>query len=1200
MATNQELFSSQIAQRLGSRAIPVPSQQASVGKGSTQKFSGTKAEGGKSSGSSKSKRRKKPKNTTYGNDKVAENPINVETLRQILQGGGIVHEIKPSFLQRHIVDPIQDMTVGIGPVPTPILNPLGVARRAGDLASRPLNALAEGTRRYISDTADEGNPFTAADDVWRGIGEGLGGYKKTGFGDVGRQLIEDQKILPNPDWLPARELTMDLLDPQGVIKKQLDINKEIEAGREPTTQLQPWEQERLGTDLASLGYLGLAGDLVLDPLNLVGGGVIKATRGGVETAEGARGIEALRDISKSTVAKTLEESALPISKSRTAAPARITDAINAKLEQTALELSGGPNIGKVVGADRTAQHTAALAGATATRAEMTADFDRAMSKFVELKDAGALTDDARKALRKNPYFRQWEEEIPNILKEKSKTGQIPKKYLTKSGSLKVEALSDDIFHEAAMRVRSSFDEETRKVYKSMVEAFNRDMVKRPGFKLGDKQFTVGSKKFWGKVNTATDWLRDTALGRAFSFERHAPGVSGAIASGAKTSGVRWADDIHSEFLHNIGDLTRQEDELLHRARLTGEKFAGDLGEKQKILDEYYNQLWDLQVRAGLENVDKIPNKNYAFEYFSGKDENIKAARALRKKLLESGDPDWYAKFQNSTQYSKVRSLSKSARQNYIYHVNDVIRQLVRQEMRDRLISTYGIKAADISDELLATMPMKRVRDLKDSRGFKIKLTPTLEKELAAAQKSLGKGAMDWYLDDEAANILLRFEEWSKLGNNPETDTLLRGLDRLTRFVKTTNTVPFPPYHIRNMITDYITGSMDGVKFADWEEVAGKQAKLTGFGGIKKDPTVTVNLGGHDILYSRMREAYDSTAGSVGFYRTDLPASGTTLRSHLSGVGEKAKGLSQKREDWGRIAHFKHALTEEYPAALSRYKSESKAWEVATQAAAYRVNKYHADYGALTNFEGTVMKRAIPFYTYSRRMIPVMAESMFMNPSYWVVGNKLQKLQAGVMGEEQPPNWYTRPEWMNEIGYSSFPNSSWGIAPNSLLPTGILQQWIGKNPQDTVKNFVSSANPMLRLATDIAYEKDAFTGKENKGITGPLLNLLRPYTTGQKLLSPGSSSRGEQALRTGLGLPFYELNQARKDSAAWENRAEVQAGMDQLDAQLREKGYGIYVSGDPQVIRIVKRDRDGKPKEYLYEGDDMRRAAKILEEILNGS
>ncbi len=143
-----------------------------------------------------------------------------------------------------------------------------------DVLSRPNYAVAEATKEGIT---GEGNPLAGA---WKG----LKGEKKTSF--INTMQAANEKQLRGSE-----------------IYKQLQV--------QDSNAAEAYVQDELKKNRAQNAMIGLVGDIALDPLNLVGAGVISKAG---KAAKGGKFLEALRGAGKAAVAETpasLESQVVP-------------------------------------------------------------------------------------------------------------------------------------------------------------------------------------------------------------------------------------------------------------------------------------------------------------------------------------------------------------------------------------------------------------------------------------------------------------------------------------------------------------------------------------------------------------------------------------------------------------------------------------------------------------------------------------------------------------------------------------------------------------------------------------------------------------------------------------------------------------------------------------------------------------------------
>ncbi|WCB94488.1 hypothetical protein DSM104299_03225 [Baekduia alba] len=159
------------------------------------------------------------------------------------------------------------------------------------------------------------------------------------------------------------------------------------------------------------------------------------------------------------------------------------------------------------------------------------------------------------------------------------------------------------------------------------------------------------------------------------------------------------------------------------------------------------------------------------------------------------------------------------------------------------------------------------------------------------------------------------------------------------------------------------------KSASTIKVAGQRMPLDDFlAGAKKHGVIRSGYVG--------RELEDLTKGKVG-------APSKVKR----GTGDRVKRWMQNREDLFRIATYKHGLDKGLPEA-----------EAADLAASI-----HIDYGDLTETERRYLRRALPFYTFSARALPLHAKKLITNPGKYATIEKAREevgKSTGLSEDEQ--------------------------------------------------------------------------------------------------------------------------------------------------------------------------------------------------------
>lgn len=259
------------------------------------------------------------------------------------------------------------------------------------------------------------------------------------------------------------------------------------------------------------------------------------------------------------------------------------------------------------------------------------------------------------------------------------------------------------------------------------------------------------------------------------------------------------------------------------------------------------------------------------------------------------------------------------------------------------------------------------------------------------------------------DVLAEFQRMDEILSNPaKFNALIDNLvSPITNKWKAGMTIYHPGHHIRNLIGDTVMSFLtDGVKspvyynralrmmksgnnirgaYDEFDAIAALRGQTTAMEGGGKAAKVKVN-GQYVELDDMQAQQFAMNAGILPDFsvQEDIISSagegfGAGFANRLENarpLGGRAQkiagGLSEARDDFVRMAHFLHVL--EHPP-----KGGFKSMEDAVKYAAERVRKAHPDGSDLANFERTRMRIIFPFYSWTRKAIPLIIEATFMHP-----------------------------------------------------------------------------------------------------------------------------------------------------------------------------------------------------------------------------
>ncbi len=305
----------------------------------------------------------------------------------------------------------------------------------------------------------------------------------------------------------------------------------------------------------------------------------------------------------------------------------------------------------------------------------------------------------------------------------------------------------------------------------------------------------------------------------------------------------------------------------------------------------------------------------------------------------------------------------------------------------------------------------------------------------------------------------------------ELKPLLRAFDATQNWWKSQALIS-PMYHTRNFIGNLWNNFLGGV----WNPVIYKKAGITQMGKNLDDIILTTKNGenytGREILeLSKQKGVYGR-----GQFTGDIAEQ---IQNEMYGAIEAAKTiqgynpLSQRNilfkgnkavgsavENNAKLAHFMQKLEDGY----------------SVDAAAQSVKKYLFDYNDLTDTEKKVFKRLAPFYTWTRKNIPLQIENLFVNPEKWALIPKvIESIESGSQDPETEKymSYYLKENIPVKIGQDKNGNYQYFIL-GSWLPSAAAIDFLSK-PLDNIFNMITpiAKAPLEYWSNKSTYFKNTF-------------------------------------------------------------------------------------------------------------------------------
>lgn len=440
------------------------------------------------------------------------------------------------------------------------------------------------------------------------------------------------------------------------------------------------------------------------------------------------------------------------------------------------------------------------------------------------------------------------------------------------------------------------------------------------------------------------------------------------------------------------------------------------------------------------------------------------------------------------------------------------------------------------------------------------------------------------------------------------------LDPILNMWKSGMTVWRPGHHVRNFVGDSsLSFYADGVmnpryyetafriqhlrrSYDGWDALRALHGKPSRVRDIKTpvatETVATVKIGGkeHKITAEEFNRIMLDEGVLPDFrVQEDLLEAASNpsiakLQQKMQVTGGKAKEfvgrVSEARDDTVRMAHALHIL-ENPPAGIN---SMEELWKYTAE----RVRRYHPDGADLTPFERKYMRRLMPFYSWTRKALPLVIEAMVLQPGRVAMWPKATYNFAAAQGIDLDsmtnpfPEDQLFPSFLTERatgpvyqeGDGSYLSVSPGFAAmdvlNEFAPGPV---WDSSSPADAGRKLFGGAigmlSPMVKGPIEAATETNLATGGRVHDIGEyidsqiPGVNVASSMSgysvTGSLLggtLDPQRSvERGNKGHWDREGLFNYLLGSQVQDMTkpSYQNMAEIQL-RDRIGRQIaREQG-----------------------------------------------
>lgn len=294
-----------------------------------------------------------------------------------------------------------------------------------------------------------------------------------------------------------------------------------------------------------------------------------------------------------------------------------------------------------------------------------------------------------------------------------------------------------------------------------------------------------------------------------------------------------------------------------------------------------------------------------------------------------------------------------------------------------------------------------------------------------------------------------------------------GFDALTSLFKRSVTGLFAPFHVRNYVSGLIQNyEVLGPKALSPKNIAtGQRIAYSLARGDKL--TDTIEIGTKSIPLHKVIKPFEKRFGTSSQYIADIADATKDTSKLIPTIGQKLNPLSAENPAFrtaraiGNFIETQQKATA-YITALRNGKTLKQALDYAARAG--------FDYRALTPLESKVLRRIIPFYSFTRKNIELQLRTLGENPQR--ISNVI-KLVNNLSTDFTPEERQQLPDYAKEqfgIKTGTSPSNLPEIAVGLGTPVEQVGQLIGKNP---VRRIAAMLNPAFKLPLERAFNKDFF-------------------------------------------------------------------------------------------------------------------------------
>lgn len=445
-----------------------------------------------------------------------------------------------------------------------------------------------------------------------------------------------------------------------------------------------------------------------------------------------------------------------------------------------------------------------------------------------------------------------------------------------------------------------------------------------------------------------------------------------------------------------------------------------------------------------------------------------------------------------------------------------------------------------------------------------------------------------YMDKTAYELINR-----NMFNEQTTNVFVEGLNKINDLFKTISTTS-PGFHLRNAVGNYTNMTLSGIPLTSAISELENANRILNKNYMYR----LLNKGASNASEAADLKLINQFLDSGFLDQADEIRDLKSVISRFDGT-DKYKGkfmeTAGKIFDFNRQVNF--VVDSRARMAVMNYANKHPEYlsKLGFSNPAQAARFVAMDPSNMTPFEKNVMRKIMPFYTFTKQNLLFQARNILRNPSKYTELVRALNLAYGELDEDQYREYQKSsmqiPIYTDENGNT--------LTLKTNLPAADLGEWFD-SPTSFVQRAVSSSSPLIKTPIEIATGVDPFTGYESASsgldYLSDILGLSNVNRVIKNLPQVSTDNTGAQNFANIFGsVAAYNDAEKIANSNAYNEFLEYQEYIDELKSQgidvptiseLEEQGVDVdairdRLAEDDSLLRRLRRKREQLQKSLGY-------------------